>query len=76
MGPARPDQRKDDEEEISYYDAVEYKALSWCWGTDGKDCNIRINKSRGLDRLAATRELILAPKYQVQIMSLIYNCAT
>lgn len=42
---------------------IEYEALSWCWGTDTKDCGIRIMTGTSQSRLAVTRELMLALKY-------------
>ncbi|KAK7749917.1 hypothetical protein SLS53_000499 [Cytospora paraplurivora] len=42
---------------------VEYEALSWCWGTENKDCAIKIKKGGKYYRLAVTKELSLALKY-------------
>lgn len=46
-----------------YKDSVEYEALSWCWGTQNKDCAIRIKKGDDYYRFAVTKELSLALKY-------------
>ncbi|ROW08912.1 hypothetical protein VMCG_02760 [Cytospora schulzeri] len=50
-------------EASDYDDIVEYEALSWCWGTENKDCAIRIKKGGEYYRLAVTKELSLALKY-------------
>ncbi|KAG8161871.1 hypothetical protein KVR01_008858 [Diaporthe batatas] len=43
--------------------AVEYEALSWCWGQEVKDRAIRILENGKYYRLAVTRDLTLALKY-------------
>lgn len=43
--------------------AVEYEALSWCWGQEVKDRAIRIQEGNKYYRLAVTRDLTLALKY-------------
>lgn len=43
--------------------AVEYEALSWCWGQGERDHAIRIEQSGRYYRLAVTKELSLALKY-------------
>ncbi|ROW15353.1 hypothetical protein VPNG_02351 [Cytospora leucostoma] len=42
---------------------VEYEALSWCWGTETKDCAIKIKKGGEYYCFAVTKELSLALKY-------------
>ncbi|KUI57912.1 hypothetical protein VP1G_05219 [Cytospora mali] len=46
-----------------YTDVVEYEALSWFWGTENKDCAIRVKKGGEYYRFAVTKELSLALKY-------------
>ncbi len=43
---------------------LNYEALSWCWGTEGKEYGIRVKKGKDrVYRLAVSRGLALALKY-------------
>ncbi|KAK7932155.1 hypothetical protein PG985_002867 [Apiospora marii] len=51
--------------ESTHPEKVNYEALSWNWGTESKDCGIRVlyGHRREQRRLAVSRELALALKY-------------
>ncbi|KAK8053195.1 hypothetical protein PG996_012496 [Apiospora saccharicola] len=52
-------------QESTQLETVDYEALSWNWGTESKDCGIRVlyGTSREQRRLAVSRELALALNY-------------
>lgn len=63
MDPSSAEQPN--EEGILDLERVEYEALSWNWGTESKDCGIRVldGIKHSQRRLAVSRELALALKY-------------
>lgn len=60
-----PEEQRKHEKDTPVTDNVEYEALSWNWGTESRDCGIRVLQSNNHPqrRLAISRELALALKH-------------
>ncbi|KAK6855088.1 heterokaryon incompatibility protein-domain-containing protein [Apiospora arundinis] len=60
-----PEEQRKHEENTHVAETVEYEALSWNWGTESRDCGIRVlqGNNHPQRRLAISRELALALKH-------------
>ncbi|KAK8131225.1 HET-domain-containing protein [Apiospora sp. TS-2023a] len=60
-----PSSEEQPDQEGIHLERVEYEALSWNWGTESKDCGIRVlgGNKHSQRRLAVSRELAMALKY-------------
>ncbi|KAK8015326.1 heterokaryon incompatibility protein-domain-containing protein [Apiospora arundinis] len=60
-----PEEQRKHEENTHVAETMEYEALSWNWGTESRDCGIRVlqGNNHPQRRLAISRELALALKH-------------